>query len=289
MNNPDVLIRGDAITPDNHRITTMELSLPRCLLAQFNKHRAFVSNTASARAIPSQRYIDSVKDTPYVPTLTLNQKGMTGEPVSYEPTAAAAHEAIGQLFTEAVSLVRLLASLGIHKQNANRYLEPFAMVRLLVTATDWDNFFKLRSGDADCPTQDDFKTVANAMKAAYDTSVPAAIEYGEMYMPVFEHHTDNFRQAIARCARLSYLTHDGAYSVEDDERLYDRLLIDGHLTPFEHVGLVLETVDSDDVSRLRGLSGCIAFDHTTETMVYTRQFKGMYTIRHMIEDNIWLL
>ena len=43
-----------------------------------------------------------------------------------------------------------LAELGIHKQHVNRLLEPFAWVEEVVTATEWQNFFSLRTdGNAD--------------------------------------------------------------------------------------------------------------------------------------------
>jgi hypothetical protein len=41
--------------------------------------------------------------------------------------------------------------------------------------------------------------------------------------------------SAARCARVSYLTHDGRRDPEADILLYKRLLTSGHLAPFEHV------------------------------------------------------
>jgi hypothetical protein len=42
--------------------------------------------------------------------------------------------------------------------------------------------------------------------------------------------------SVARCARISYLTHDGKRDLGKDIALYDQLLGNGHLSPFEHQG-----------------------------------------------------
>jgi hypothetical protein len=36
---------------------------------------------------------------------------------------------------------------GVTKQICNRYLEPFMWHTVLVTSTEWENFFKLRCPD----------------------------------------------------------------------------------------------------------------------------------------------
>jgi hypothetical protein len=41
--------------------------------------------------------------------------------------------------------------------------------------------------------------------------------------------------SAARCARVSYLTHDGKRDIEADLTLYDRLVEGGHWSPLEHV------------------------------------------------------
>ncbi len=41
--------------------------------------------------------------------------------------------------------------------------------------------------------------------------------------------------SAARCARVSYLTHDGNRDIAKDVELCERLRADRHLSPFEHV------------------------------------------------------
>jgi thymidylate synthase ThyX len=47
--------------------------------------------------------------------------------------------------------------------------------------------------------------------------------------------------AVGRCARVSYLNHDGVRNLADDVKLHDRLLTSkpAHLSPFEHVAIAL--------------------------------------------------
>jgi thymidylate synthase ThyX len=64
---------------------------------------------------------------------------------------------------DAVDSARRLADAGLHKQICNRLLEPFGHISVVVTATEWDNFFALRCHpDAD-PTM---RALAEAMRDA---------------------------------------------------------------------------------------------------------------------------
>jgi hypothetical protein len=48
------------------------------------------------------------------------------------------------------------------------------------------------------------------------------------------------RIACARCARVSYLTHDGKREVSADLDLADKLQASGHMSPFEHAAKAVE-------------------------------------------------
>lgn len=41
--------------------------------------------------------------------------------------------------------------------------------------------------------------------------------------------------SVARCARVSYLTHDGVRDVQADLKLAETLRTNGHFSPWEHV------------------------------------------------------
>jgi thymidylate synthase ThyX len=295
-------ITADSVSPDGYRFTSFETVIPRCLLAQLNKHRAFGNNTASSRAIPVDRLIEKILDAPYIPKLTLNQKGMVGKPLDDPELKDNAKILIYRHLADSIDLAEALNKLGIHKQHVNRYLEPFGYVSVLLSGTDWDNFFKLRAAD---DTQDDFADVARAMQEAYKNSTPTMLDYGDFHYPKYDNTASNeiseitqVYQAVARNARLSYLTHDGDYSLEADLRLHDSLLTSQHLTPFEHVAMCLPVADlmlsglshDSDIgySIPEALNGTLLIDNKSQekygNILYSRQYRGFYTYRHMIED-----
>lgn len=132
--------------------------------------------------------------------------------------------------------------LNVHKQNANRVLEPYLWHTVIITATEWDNFFALRAHpDAD-PA---IATIAHMMQGAYASHQPTRLEAGQWHLPLIQE--DERKSALAnpplyakisaaRCARVSYLTHDGKRDIEADLALYKRLTESGHMSPLEHVG-----------------------------------------------------
>lgn len=231
-------VRADSVDPDGVRITTLELSMPRFLLAQFNTHRAFSRNAQSSRAVPVEKLIASVEADPFVPAaFGKNQRGMSSLDLLTGDDEDRAYYHWNEAKKAAVDRARSLAELGVHKQLANRLLEPFSHVKVLVTATDWDNFFKLRLHHA---AQPEMQELALRMKEAMGGSSPAALVVGRWHVPFGERMhpglglRDRLRVATARCARLSYASHDGEFSPERDFALHDDLLADGHHSPFEH-------------------------------------------------------
>jgi thymidylate synthase ThyX len=243
-------IIADSISQYGRRLTTMEVCFPRIVLAEFNTHRVFARNSASSRAIPVEKMLRAVEENPYVPSVWgRNQKGMqAGEEVD---AATAEKSRITWLIARdnAVNGARQLLDLGIHKQTTNRLLEPFLWHTVIVTATEWSNFFHLRDHPAAHP---DMQKVARLMREAYAGSKPALIGDWQWHLPYVtpeekgEHSADLLRKvSTGRCARVSYLTHDGRRDIGEDVRLHDDLLKSGHMSPFEHVArpaLPTETV-----------------------------------------------
>jgi thymidylate synthase ThyX len=157
----------------------------------------------------------------------------------------------------AVAHVRSLGDLDVHKQIASRILEPFAHINTVVTATDFENFFALRCHPDAMP---EIQVLAVKMARAYRGSTPRELDEGEWHLPfVDEGDLARVREmrrgvrtqadvpaildvqerlaklSVARCARVSYQTFDGKDpDPEADIRLHDRLLADGHFSPFEH-------------------------------------------------------
>lgn len=163
----------DSISRNEVRLTTMQLRYPRFVHSEFMTHRVFSRNASSSRAIPVAKMIAQVRDEPAMPVhWGANQPGMQ-----------ARAELVGQEREDAISLWKIAAQdaartaeamerLSMHKQVANRILEPFQFISVIVTATEWDNFFDLRDHDDADPN---IAYLARGMRKARGESVPRKI------------------------------------------------------------------------------------------------------------------
>ena len=249
-----VEVIADSISPQAVRLTTLSVTLPRIVLAELNTHRMFSRNSASSRAIPIQRMIDKVVQDPFIPFYWgANQKGMQAH---VEIDAASQQQAERQWLLArdaAVEQALQLSSLGVHKQLANRLLEPWLYTTVLVTATDWDNFFALRCHP---DAQPELRRAAEMMRDAMAASTPRRIAHGEWHVPyardedatVAATSLDNVWSdditpqtyarlllSAARCARVSYDASSSVREQTDDIALAKRLASSGHWSPFEHI------------------------------------------------------
>lgn len=240
-------ILADSVSRSGYRLTTFQITFPRFVLAEFNTHRVFSRSSASSRAIPVEKRIEMIEDDPFVPeAFAANKRGMQAG----EALDEAAQEQCRAAWLNACYYARChaekLAEIGVHKQWANRLLEPFAWHTVIVTATEWTNFFNLRiSKDA----QPEIRIIAEMMKAAYETSTPQLPGWHGWHLPLVgeEKYGDDIdleprmefinywvKISVARCARVSYLNHEGKRDPDADIALYDRLISAGHMSPTEH-------------------------------------------------------
>lgn len=237
----NVRILADSVSPDAVRLTTMEVVCPRFLLAEFNTHRMLSRNSASSRAIPTEKLIEQVLTRPFIPEFNHRVTGMgVGDPLT-GAAALTAEAAWMKARLSAVEAVRGLIALDVDKSRVNRLLEPFMWHTALVTATEWGNFFALRT---DSGAQPEFRKLAMMMQDAYyEANDPwhcpsdcwhlPLCDLEEMGNPIDYHY---WRKVCAgRCARVSYLTHDGVRDPCKDIGLHNRLFTSRHLSPFEHV------------------------------------------------------
>ncbi|HVI40058.1 MAG TPA: FAD-dependent thymidylate synthase [Anaerovoracaceae bacterium] len=233
----------DSISPDNIRLTTLEITYPRIIHAEFMTHRVFSRNSASSRAIPIEKIIQRVTDDPFIPEYWgKNQKGMKAD---YELSPAERDKAaLAWLIARdaAVFSATALKEIGVHKQLANRILEPYMYHTVLVTSTEWSNWDGLRRHK---DAQPEIKKIADLMYQAREDSIPFALDYGQWHMPLVNDllilKDNGFTDAqireisVGRCCRISYLTHHGVRDPQADIDLCRQLRADGHMSPFEHV------------------------------------------------------
>lgn len=222
---------------EGSRITTLVLKYPRFIHSELMTHRAFSRNAASSRAIPSHKIIEQVK---YDPAMPIHwgklQKGMQAEEQVDDKTKEIAILLWRLQAEQACVTVQQLLDRGIHKQIANRLLEPWMWMTSIVTATDFNNFFNLRvHKDA----QPEFQVLAYRALEARESSQPKQTSkhrpFGDKYLE--EGLTDEqiIKICVARCARVSYLNFEGDMAYEKDYALHDGLVANGHMSPLEHV------------------------------------------------------
>src|SRR4051794_284581 len=108
----DAKVLADSVSPAGHRLTTLEATFPRFVLAEFNTHRVFSRNSASSRAIPVARQLRRVLDDPYVPIeFGSNKPGMQAGPALSGPARDAAEAEWLRARDDAVShVLRLITS-----------------------------------------------------------------------------------------------------------------------------------------------------------------------------------
>lgn len=143
----DATVVADSKNPFGDRITTMVVTFPRIVLAEFNTHRMFSRNSASSRAIPFAKMVERVNAYPFIPVAwQLDHKGMQGS--DYQTQDWVINANVSTWLTardQAIDAAKAMNESGnVTKQLCNRLLEPFLWHTVIVTATEWENFFALR-------------------------------------------------------------------------------------------------------------------------------------------------
>jgi thymidylate synthase ThyX len=250
----------DSVNPQGIRLRCFEVVCHRFILPEINTHRVFSRNWASSRAIPTKKLIHMVRTNPATPVhWGKNQPGMQAHEELDPVTKGKAQDRWQRAAEEAAWNAEQLLEMGAHKQIVNRILEPFLWVRGVISSTDMNNFYALR---AHPDAQPEIKALANAMYDAEATSIPKQLSPGEWHLPYIDAgdwviaknlameglptgdepaywqvRDTLLKVSVARCARVSYLTHDGRMTtVEEDVALYNKLVVAQplHASPAEH-------------------------------------------------------
>ncbi len=258
----------DSVAPNGCRLTTMEWTYPRFIHSEIMTHRKLSKNSASSRAIPLSKMIQRIEDNPVFPIhWGKNEKGMqASEELDLESKLMAARTWLSAR-REAIKEAKKLEDIGIHKQIGNRILEPWMWITIIVSATNFENLFALRCHPAAEPH---FQNLAYKAREALDHSLPTKLEWGEWHLPLFGHlgkgdvledwMIDKVSDPLSwakvsagRCARVSYLTHEGKRDYNEDIKLYERLSssIPLHASPLEHPAKAIEPEKNYDIIALK--------------------------------------
>ena len=229
-------IIADAWSHSNIRLTTFRCQFPKFILAELNTHRMLSRNSASSRAIPIKKVIKQVFWDPVIPVrFGMSRAGMQdgGEA---SPIRRAIMRRIWLLARlPCLFFALLLLKMRLHKQVANRILEPWMYVEVIISGTNWRNFFTLRTDKA---AQPEMQQLALKMLDAMCDSIPRELSYGDWHIP---YKSDNpglcmkeiLDSAVAKIARVSYNKIEG--DLRKDLELAAKLSEAKHWSPFEHV------------------------------------------------------
>lgn len=285
----------DSLSPAGVRLTTFEVTFPRIVLAEFNTHRTFSRNSASSRAIPVEKMLKKVKEDPFIPIYWgKNQKGMQAEQELTEEEQKDTQYQWLAARDEVIFRVEELLLIGAHKQIANRLLEPWLWHTVLVTATEWDNFWGLRCNK---DAQPEIRKIADMMKELYDAGVPKQLKEGQWHLPLIGEEEvwssdgitffgleDIIKVCVGRCCRVSYLTHDGKRDPRADVDLCEKLLKSGHMSPFEHAARPMTLNDAQEIV-MHQLKTCGTFPPSVDPKnVFCGNFRGWVQARKHIQD-----
>ena len=277
----------DSISPSRVRLTTLELQYHRFVHSEMMTHRMFSRNASSSRAIPVDKMLKQVEENPAMPIhWGKNQPGMQAREELSEIEIDVVKSDWNYASKRMTEIATLMSEMDLHKQIVNRILEPFQWIKVIVTATEWDNFFKLRHHE---DAQPEIRELADVMKSAMYCSDPTLLQPGEWHLPYvdlneFDDSGDPISEAIkcsvARCARISFLNHDNSTpNIEKDIALADMLLAAGHCSPFEHIATPMDF--AKDTFELAWENGVTHKDR--DNNFWSGNFRGFIMYRQLLD------
>ena len=306
---------ADSISEAGHRITTFEVEAPRIILAEINTHNAVSKNCSSTRAITLSKAIQQVEENGFTPLYWGEKK--TGMSADREiENNSLSNLSWNQAKWNAINSVKTLDEQKLHKQITGRLLEPFQMVKQVLTATDFDNFFNLRIH----PTaQPEICMLAYKMYSELQESVPFELKSGEYHLPYVDrwrnedgelyYSTENeygenvwlgldsaIKISGSCVAQVSYRNTD--MSLDKAEGIFDRLIQADvlHASVFEHLATpILKELEIENSDYLTVGFINKAYDPSTwqkgvthmnrQGQLCSGNLRGFISYRHLLPNN----
>ena len=246
----------DSISEQGIRLTTFEIEYPRFIHSEVMTHRNLSKNSSSSRAIPITKMLEQIESNMAIPLYWGKAKsGMQAtEEVDiddvwwYEEKWKFAFDEVSYRIEQLSDNVEGKKGFmpPLHKQVPNRLSEPFQMMKVVITGTDFDNFFNLRIHKE---AQPEICMLAYKMYEAMQESKPIKLKAGEWHLPFvnvgskFGYIADQtiltleeaIKYSAASCASVSYRTE--GMTLEKADKIFDMLIKAEviHSSPFEHI------------------------------------------------------
>jgi hypothetical protein len=298
----EVKIIKDSYNKDmESRLTTFELVYPRFIHGELMTHRVFSRNAASSRAIPIDKVIELLKTNPAMPVhWGKNRAGMqANEEIENVEGAKQLWLAARD---SAISFANVMRDMGLHKQIVNRILEPFQLIKTVLTSSEFNNWFWLRD-HADA--QPEIKELATKMFDSYRNSEAFNLYEGEWHVPYVTVHRDRGSKILhyldenekyitaeeskmisaSCCAQISYRKND--VSLEKASFVFDRLInsVPVHASPVEHIAspMTMKMV-TDAIEEEVDFEGLTHIDMSGKP--WSGNFMGWVQYRQLIANNV---
>jgi hypothetical protein len=259
------------------QIITFEVEFWRGILAEVNTHKMLSKNASSSRAIPVPTMLKQVRENTAMPVrfgaanTGMQDKGThtnhveielgtiyeIGSPEYIWEQSALISADIAEAFHQA----------GFAKQVCNRLIEPYQMMKMVITATELNNLWWLRDHEMADPS---FADIVRKMRTAMEASVPTVLNPGDWHVPYYNEgvwikHTgvvdsddkivivDKFGHSLEHaqiisascCAQVSYRRLDD--TIEKARSVVARLNLQGeepdqpvHASPLEHIATPIQ-------------------------------------------------
>lgn len=288
-------IIAHSISPDGIELLTYEIEYPRFIHSELMTHRMLPKNAASSRAIPIETMHKHIMDNTAQPIYWgRNQKGMSAsEEVDDIPGSI---KIWMRARNYALACARRLNKKDVHKQTANRIVEPYVIMKTVISGTCWENFFHLRDHK---DAQPEFRYLAQLMKKPKDDSTPILLKHGEWHLPYVESVRNEFGKLIyldlegnelsledarivsaACCAQVSYRKLNE--SVALCKSIFSRLVESdpAHASPVEHQATPIDLQANKDMDGITHM--------TRDGMLWSGPYKGWVQFRKLIpNDAVW--
>ena len=310
----EVELIADSISEHGHRISTFVLTYHRFIHGELMTTRLFSRNAMSSRAVPVHKMIDYVNEHPATPVYWgKNQAGMqadgeTNAPVkidlswlmdglTYELSREEAWEEAKNFST---SVARGFADAGYHKQIPNRIIESHQMIRTVVTATEFDNWYWLRNHP---DAQPEIKLLASMMLEVHNHSEPNTLHETEWHTPFYAkgvwsaHYADDgieydrhgvtlsdaLKVSASCAAQASFRKADE--SIEKARNIYAKLIesVPVHASPVEHCAKPMPVASCKNIKELSLINGATHIDKSG--YVWSANFKGWVQYRQLIDGH----
>ena len=273
-------IIADSTNHKDIRLTTLQLLYPRYIHAELLTHRMLSRNASSSRAIPIERQMDSIIANPVYPHYCgKNQKGMQAGDLLDPQEQHRVFQVVDEHRTASLQCARKLLEIGLHKQSTNRYLEAHSHISVLVSATEWNNFFALRCHK---DAQPEIRALAESIKCALSKNEPQFLQDGEWHLPFVTEEEkvelglkEQLMLSVARCATISYARSQNEIGLHKAVEIYERLTKSTpiHASPFEHQAKPI--ADSNEATHIT----------LADNELWCGNFRGWMQYRHTLEKN----